>query len=85
MHGSGPVDPGLRAAALRGELDIWAGKSENRDAWVPADVAEKIPEQSDILDPFTQGPSQFARMASDIERVLPPVARALGQTIGHRA
>lgn len=37
------------AASLRGEKNIWAGKSDNRDAWVPADVAEKIPEQSDIL------------------------------------
>ena len=39
----------MMAASLRGERDIWAGKAENRDAWVPADVAEKIPEQSDIL------------------------------------
>ncbi|MDR3686831.1 MAG: FAD-binding and (Fe-S)-binding domain-containing protein [Coriobacteriia bacterium] len=39
----------MMAASLRGENDIWAGKSENRDAWVPADVAEKIPEQCDIL------------------------------------
>lgn len=37
------------ASSLRGENDIWAGKRENRDAWVPADVAAKIPEQSDIL------------------------------------
>lgn len=39
----------MMAASLRGENDIWAGKAENRDQWVPADVAEKIPEQSDIL------------------------------------
>ena len=39
----------MMAASLRGENDIWAGKRENRDAWVPADVAEKIPEQADIL------------------------------------
>lgn len=39
----------MMAASLRGERDIWAGKAENRDAWVPADVAEKIPEQADIL------------------------------------
>jgi len=39
----------MMAASLRGENDIWAAKAENRDAWVPADVAEKIPEQSDIL------------------------------------
>jgi len=39
----------MMAASLRGENDIWAGKAENRDAWVPADVAEKIPEHSDIL------------------------------------
>ncbi len=39
----------MMAASLRGERDIWAGKAENRDAWVPEDVAEKIPEQSDIL------------------------------------
>ncbi len=39
----------MMAASLRGERDIWAGKAENRDAWVPADVAERIPEQSDIL------------------------------------
>ncbi|HEY5541543.1 MAG TPA: FAD-binding and (Fe-S)-binding domain-containing protein [Coriobacteriia bacterium] len=39
----------MMAASLRGENDIWAGKAENRDAWVPADVAEKIPEKSDIL------------------------------------
>ncbi|TLM99070.1 MAG: FAD-binding oxidoreductase, partial [Actinobacteria bacterium] len=37
------------AASLRGENDIWAGKRENRDNWVPADVAEKIPEKSDII------------------------------------
>jgi len=39
----------MMAASLRGENDIWAGKAENRDKWVPADVAEKIPEQADIL------------------------------------
>ena len=39
----------MMAASLRGENDIWAAKAENRDKWVPADVAEKIPEQSDIL------------------------------------
>lgn len=39
----------MMAASLRGEKDIWAGKAENRDAWVPADVAEKIPEKADIL------------------------------------
>ena len=39
----------MMAASLRGENDIWAAKAENRDAWVPADVAEKIPEKSDIL------------------------------------
>ena len=37
------------AASLRGENDIWAGKRENRDKWVPEDVAAKIPEQSEIL------------------------------------
>lgn len=37
------------AASLRGENDIWAGKRENRDAWVPKDVAAKIPEKSDII------------------------------------
>ncbi|PKQ29733.1 MAG: Fe-S oxidoreductase [Actinobacteria bacterium HGW-Actinobacteria-10] len=37
------------SASLRGENDIWAGKRENRDKWVPADVAAKIPEQSDIV------------------------------------
>lgn len=37
------------SASLRGENDIWAGKRENRDAWVPADVAEKIPEKSEII------------------------------------
>jgi Fe-S oxidoreductase len=39
----------MMAASLRGERDIWAGKAENRDAWVPEDVAEKIAEQSEIL------------------------------------
>ena len=39
----------MMASSLRGENDIWAGKRENRADWVPADVAEKIPEQSDIL------------------------------------
>ncbi len=39
----------MMAASLRGENDIWAGKAENRDAWVPADVAEKIEEKADIL------------------------------------
>jgi Fe-S oxidoreductase/FAD/FMN-containing dehydrogenase len=37
------------AASLRGENNIWAGLRKNRDEWVPADVAEKIPEQSDIV------------------------------------
>jgi Fe-S oxidoreductase len=37
------------SASLRGENDIWAGKREHRDKWVPADVAEKIPEKSDII------------------------------------
>ncbi len=37
------------ASSLRGENDIWAGKRENRDNWVPADVAEKLSEQSDII------------------------------------
>ncbi len=39
----------MMAASLRGERNIWAGKAEHRDDWVPADVAEKIPEQADIL------------------------------------
>ncbi len=37
------------ASSLRGENDIWAGKRENRDKWVPADVAEKLSETSDII------------------------------------
>ncbi|MDZ4063277.1 MAG: heterodisulfide reductase-related iron-sulfur binding cluster, partial [Coriobacteriia bacterium] len=37
------------AASLRGEKNIWAGKRENRDKWVPEDVAAKIPEKSDII------------------------------------
>jgi len=37
------------SASLRGENDIWAGRREHRDAWVPDDVAAKIPEQSDII------------------------------------
>ncbi len=37
------------SASLRGENDIWAGKREHRTDWVPADVAEKIPEKADIL------------------------------------
>jgi Fe-S oxidoreductase/FAD/FMN-containing dehydrogenase len=37
------------ASSLRGENDIWAGKRENRDKWVPADVAAKIPEQADVI------------------------------------
>jgi len=37
------------SASLRGENDIWAGKRENRDKWVPADVAAKIPEKSEIV------------------------------------
>ncbi|MDZ4170351.1 MAG: FAD-binding and (Fe-S)-binding domain-containing protein [Coriobacteriia bacterium] len=39
----------MMAASLRGERDIWAGKAENRDNWVPDDVAAKIPEKADIL------------------------------------
>ncbi len=35
--------------SLAGENDIWAGKRENRDAWVPEDVAAKFSETSDIL------------------------------------
>ena len=37
------------AASLRGENDIWAGKRENRDKWVPADVAEKLSDTSDMI------------------------------------
>lgn len=39
----------MMAASLRGERDIWAGKAENRDAWVPEDVAAKIPEKGSTL------------------------------------
>ncbi|NTU88935.1 MAG: FAD-binding oxidoreductase [Actinobacteria bacterium] len=39
----------MMAASLRGEGDIWAAKNEHRADWVPADVAAKIPEKSDIL------------------------------------
>lgn len=39
----------MMAASLRGERDIWAGKAENRDAWVPDDVAAKLEEKADIL------------------------------------
>ena len=37
------------ASSLRGENDIWAGKRENRDKWVPADVAEKLSDTSDMI------------------------------------
>lgn len=43
-------------------------------------VAPRTAEQSDIPDPFHQGPAQFARMAGDIERVLSPVVRVFGPT-----
>ncbi len=39
----------MMAASLRGEGDIWAGRRIHRADWVPADVAEKIPEKSDVL------------------------------------
>jgi Fe-S oxidoreductase/FAD/FMN-containing dehydrogenase len=39
----------MMAASLRGEGDIWAAKAENRANWVPADIADRIPEKSDIL------------------------------------
>lgn len=39
----------MMAASLENEGDIWAGKREHRDAWLPADVREKIPEKADIM------------------------------------
>jgi len=39
----------MMAASLRGEGDIWAGRRIHRADWLPADVAEKIPEKSDVL------------------------------------
>lgn len=47
-------------------------------------VAPRTAVESDILDPVNQGPAQFARMADDIERLLPSVVRALEMPIRHR-
>lgn len=38
------------SASLRNERDIWAGKAENRDSWVPDDVREKLVEEdADVI------------------------------------
>lgn len=39
----------MMAASLRGENNIWAGKREKRDAWVPEDIKPKIKEKADVL------------------------------------
>jgi Fe-S oxidoreductase len=39
----------MMAASLRGERDIWAGKAENRDAWVPEDMKPKLKDSGEIM------------------------------------
>ena len=39
----------MMAASLRGERDIWAGKAENRDAWVPEDIKPKLVDEGPIM------------------------------------
>ncbi len=39
----------MMAASLRGELDIWAGKRENRANWVPDDVKPKLKDSGELL------------------------------------
>lgn len=70
----GPGEPGATRVAR-----IAAAAAARRGLVVP-----RAAEQSDILDPVNQGPAQFARMASDIERALRPGVRALELPIGHR-
>ncbi len=39
----------MMAASLQGELDIWAGKRENRANWVPDDLKPKLKESGEIM------------------------------------
>ncbi|MBC7266553.1 MAG: FAD-binding oxidoreductase [Coriobacteriia bacterium] len=39
----------MMAAALRGQLNIWAGKRDKRADWVPEHIKPKIKEQADVL------------------------------------
>ncbi|MDN5790607.1 MAG: hypothetical protein L0H25_07055, partial [Micrococcales bacterium] len=70
----GPMEPGATRVAR-----IAAAAAARRGLVVPRSAA-----QSDIIDPVNQGPAQFARMANAVERVLPPIARALRQPIERR-
>jgi len=70
----------MMAASLRGENDIWAGKAENRDAWVPADVAEKIPEQADVLY-FAGCTASFVE--TDIAEASIRLLQDAGHTVGY--
>jgi len=39
----------MMAASLRGEKNIWAGKSEKRADWVPDDIRPKIKDKADVM------------------------------------
>ncbi len=39
----------MMAAALRGQLNIWAGKREKRADWVPEHIRPKIKDEADIM------------------------------------
>lgn len=39
----------MMGASLQGERDIWAGKAENRAAWVPEDLKPKLKENGEVL------------------------------------
>jgi Fe-S oxidoreductase/FAD/FMN-containing dehydrogenase len=47
-HGTLPAFE-IMAASLQGEKDIWAGKSERRADWVPADARDRLQDKADVL------------------------------------
>ncbi|MGD8280149.1 MAG: FAD-binding and (Fe-S)-binding domain-containing protein [Gemmatimonadota bacterium] len=47
-HGTLPAFE-IMAASLKGEKDIWAGKSEHRGDWVPADARARLKDDADVL------------------------------------
>lgn len=49
-QGQGTFPPfEMMAASLQGEGDIWAGRQEHRDAWLPDDVRSRLSDKADVL------------------------------------
>jgi Fe-S oxidoreductase/FAD/FMN-containing dehydrogenase len=47
-HGTLPAFE-IMAASLKGEKDIWAGKSEHRADWVPSDARGRLKDKAEVL------------------------------------